>query len=73
MEKMQAFVNRTKIVAPWYILSPGYAGVSVTAMKQIIIQIEIKVESRSVVKGKASLQGIYKKRGVDYINLGSFD
>ena len=55
MEKMQAFVNKTKIVAPWYILSPGYAGVSVTAMKQIIIQIEIKVDSRSVVKGKASL------------------
>ena len=35
--------------------------------------MEIKVNSRSVVKGKASLQGIYKKRGVDYINLGSFD
>ena len=45
MEKMQAFVNKTKTVAPWFRLSPGYAGVSVTAMKQIIIQIEMKGES----------------------------
>ena len=39
---MQAFVNKTKTVTPWCRLSPGYAGVSDTTMKQIIIQIEMK-------------------------------